>query len=60
MLAKCPADALDFYGSKGQKTSIATSCLLYFTSGPGDVSHVWPLVIIWMIQPSVFIRDILL
>lgn len=60
ILAKFPADALHFYGSKGQKISIATSGLLYFTSGPGDVSHVWPLVITWMVQPSVFIRCILL
>lgn len=60
VLAKCIADALHFYGSKGQKTSRATSCLLYFTSGPQDVSHEWPVVIIWMVQPSVFITGILL
>lgn len=48
--AKCIADARLFYGSKGQKTSTATSCLLYFTSGPQDVSHEWPVVIIWMVQ----------
>ncbi len=59
ILAMCPADALHFYGSKDQKTSIAASCLLYFTSGAQDVSHVQPLVIIWIFHPSVFIRGLL-
>lgn len=58
ILAKFPADALHCYRSKRQKTSIAPSCPIYVTSGSGDVSHVWLLVIIWMVQRSLFILGI--